>query len=165
MTLDVLPQGLGGVLQIGGAFAAYFSSPLTRNEQRIHWRRIGSTKASGLGSVWPSWPRFEPGIFGADSRVSVVARSDNFGAFLMGAQMRSRASPTIAREVAMVYAESPFEPRAFQHIPGVANGIAGPLSRMYEHGFNLTLPEELFGIVPTVAPERTKKWYTVVATP
>ena len=50
MTLDASPWGLGGVLQLHGVIVACFSSSLTRHDQRIHRRRIGSAKgAADLG--------------------------------------------------------------------------------------------------------------------
>ena len=82
----------------------------------------------------------------------------------MGAQMRSKASPIISREVALVYTESSFEPRVFEHLPGIANGIADTLSRLDEPGGHKTLPAELYEITPTIAPERVKSWYKVLAT-
>ena len=82
-----------------------------------------------------------------------------------GAQMRSKASSIISREVALTYAECAFEPRVFEHIPGIANGIADTLSRLHEPGTDKTLPEELRNITPSVVPLRTKDWYVVLATP
>ena len=78
--------------------------------------------------------------------------------------MRSKASPIISREVALVYTESSFEPRVFERLPGVANGIADTLSRLDEPGCHKTLPAELYDIAPTIAPERVKSWYKVLAT-
>ena len=103
--------------------------------------------------------------FWADRRISIVVRSDNLGALFMGAQMRSKASSIISREVALTYAECAFEPRVFEHIPGIANGIADTLSRLHEPGADKTLPEELLNITPSVVPLRTKDWYGVLATP
>ena len=79
--------------------------------------------------------------------------------------MRSKASSIISREVALTYAECAFEPRVFEHIPGIANGIADTLSRLHEPGTDKTLPEELRNITPSVVPLRTKDWYGVLATP
>ena len=165
ITLDASPWGLGGVLQINGEIVAYFSSPLSRHDERIHRRRIGSAKGQQTWEclaflvalkIWQD--------FWADRRVSVVVRSDNLGALFMGAQMRSKASPIISREVALVYTETSFEPRVFEHLPGIANGIADTLSRLDEPGAHKTLPAELREITPTIAPERVKSWYKVLAT-
>ena len=82
----------------------------------------------------------------------------------MGAQMHSKASPTILKEVALLYSETSFEPRRFDHIPGVANGIADELSRMCKPGSNGTLPTEPRDIEATVVPIRDKKYYKVLAT-
>ena len=82
----------------------------------------------------------------------------------MGAQMRSKASPTISKEVALLYGEGSFEPRVFKHLPGVANGLADSLSRLDEPGSGVTLPAELSAITPAVVPVRTKRYYRVLAT-
>ena len=82
----------------------------------------------------------------------------------MGAQMRSKASPTISKEVALLYAEGSFEPRVFQHLPGIANGLADTLSRLDEPGANVTLPDELHGITPAFVPVRNKHYYRILTT-
>ena len=100
----------------------------------------------------------------ARPRMSITVRSDNLGALFMGAQMRSTASAVISREVALLYGEGSFEPRVFQHLPGVANVLADTLSRMNEPGFSAELPDELVGVSPVIVPVRTKSYYHTLAT-
>ena len=102
--------------------------------------------------------------FWMDRKLSVAIRSDNLGALFMGAQMRSKASPIISKEVALLYGGSSFEPRVFRHLPGVANGIADTLSRLAEPGFAGKLPDALFGITATNVPVRTKQYYRILST-
>ena len=99
-----------------------------------------------------------------DRKLSVSIRSDNLGALFMGAQMRSTASPVISKEVALMYGEGSFEPRVFQHLPGIANVVADGLSRMAEPGNSAALPDEVIGITPAVVPVRTKSFYRTLST-
>ena len=99
-----------------------------------------------------------------DRRINVAIRSDNIGALFMGAQMKSKASPIISKEVALLYGDSAFEPRVFHHLPGAANGIADTLSRMAEPGFDGVLPKELSGIIATEVPVRKKQYYIILTT-
>ena len=91
-------------------------------------------------------------------------RSDDIGALFTGAQTHSKASPTISKEVALLYSETSFEPRRFDHILGVANGIADELSRMCEPQSSGVLPMELRDIEQTIVPIRDKRYYKVLAT-
>ena len=68
------------------------------------------------------------------------------------------------KEVALLYGEGSFEPRVFEHLPGVANGLADALSRLDEPGAGVKLPAELSDITPAVVPTRTKQYYRILAT-
>ena len=68
------------------------------------------------------------------------------------------------KEVALLYGEGSFEPRVFEHLPGVANGLADALSRLDEPGAGVKLPAELSDITPAVVPTRTKRYYRILAT-
>ena len=142
-----------------------FRRPFTRHDQRIHRRRIGSAKGQ---QTWEClcflvalrvWQHYWAG-----RRLTITIRSDNVGALFMGAQMHSKASPVISKEVALLYSETSFEPRRFDHIPGIANGLADELSRLCEPGSPGTLPEDLRKIEPTIVPIRKKAYYRVLAT-
>ena len=102
--------------------------------------------------------------FWADRRLRVAINSDNLSTLFMGAQMRSKASPLVSKEVALLYSESAFEPRIFQHLPGITNRMADIVSRLSEPGNMKELPIELHDITPTVVPIRTKKWYRILST-
>ena len=144
---------------------SYFASALTKHDQRIHRKRIGSARGQ---QTWEclaylvalrAWQEFWLG-----RKFSVAIRSHNLGALFMGAQMRSTASPVISKEVALLYGEGSFEPRVFQHLPGIANVVADVLSRMAEPGNVAELPDEVVGIAPVVVPVRTKSYYRTLTT-
>ena len=78
--------------------------------------------------------------------------------------MRSKASPLVSKDVALLYSESAFEPRIFQHLPGVTNVMVDIASRLSEPGNTKEWPMELHDITPTVVPVRTKKWHRVLST-
>ena len=78
--------------------------------------------------------------------------------------MQFKASNLIAREVALVYSESSFEPRVFVHLPGVANGLADHLSRIRDPGYPDTIPAGLEGVLQAHTPVRRKDWYKILPT-
>ena len=96
--------------------------------------------------------------------MTTTIESDNVGALFMGAQMHSKASPITSKEVALLYSETSFEPRRFDHIPGVANGLADELSRLCEPDSPGAVPEGLLTIEPTIVPIRAKDYYKVLTT-
>ena len=100
-----------------------------------------------------------------EKRLEVTVRSDNLAALFWGAQMKFKASGLIAKEVALVYAESAFEPRVFTHLPGITNNIADKLSRLSAPDDAGILPVELTGIMRAEVPLRNKAYYKNMATP
>ena len=165
MTLDASPWGLGGILQRNVIIISWSSSPLSKHDQRIHKRRIGSSSGQ---QIWEclvylvalrTWEEFW-----LDRRLTVTVRSDNIAALFLGAQMKAKASNLIAREVALVYSESSFEPRVFVHLPGVANVLADHLSRMSAPGYPDNIPAELEGVLQAHTPVRKKDWYKILPT-
>ena len=78
--------------------------------------------------------------------------------------MKIRASPLIAREMALLYSHAAHEPRIFEHVPGVANVLADDLSRMFEPGAVTALPPQLTGAKRRTVPIRKKSFYQSLAT-
>ena len=120
ITLDASPYGLGGTLQIGGLIVAWFSSPLTKHDARIHRRRIGSSTGQ---QVWEAlaylvalriWQDFW-----ADRRLRVAIHSDNLSTLFMEAQMRSKAPPLVSKEVALYTLSPPSSPGSFSTCLGL----------------------------------------------
>ena len=164
-TLDASPWGLGGVLQLDGKIISWFATPLTRHDERIHKRRIGCAKGQ---QVWEClcflvalrvWKEFW-----ADRKLSITIRSDNLAALFLGAQMKFKASALVAKEVALEYSDTSFEPRVFEHVPGISNVLADKLSRLFEPGAGVQVPEELSAAMKAEVPTRTKKYYKILAT-
>ena len=61
----------------------------------------------------------------------------------MLANMKSKASPWIARELALTLSRAAFQPRFIDHVPGVMNAVADNLSRLWEPGADFKVPEYL----------------------
>ena len=62
----------------------------------------------------------------------------------------------------MLYAEAVYEPRFFEHIPGVGNVVAGALSRIYDPSKRCSIPSVWSGLAPTPVPRRSADWYTAL---
>ena len=100
----------------------------------------------------------------ADKKCEVRVRSDNMSALSMGSRMKLKASPLIAREMALLYSHAAHEPRIFEHLPGVANVLADGLSRVFEPGADKRLPPQLSGAIQRSVPKRGRRWYQSLAT-
>ena len=94
----------------------------------------------------------------------MVIKSDNMSALAMGARMRIKASPLVAREIALLFCESAFEAKMFEHIPGLTNLLADELSRASELGRPSQLPAQLIGVHRTLVPQRSRDFYRTLAT-
>ena len=68
----------------------------------------------------------------------------------------------ICPELALMYAESSFEPQVTLHIPGVSNTIPDALSRIFEPGKDYTIPEILSTVEAQVPPLRDEAWYSTL---
>ena len=90
----------------------------------------------------------------ADKKCEVRVRSDNMSALSMGSRMKLKASPLIAREMALDIADSIYRPSAIAHIPGICNVIADVLSRWYDPSKTLVLPAPLQGATLRLLPHR-----------
>ena len=163
--LDASPWGLGGVLVINGVLVAYFLSPLSAIDEAIHGYAIGDCKGQQTWEclavlvalrIWKAqW---------TNKRCEVRIKSDNISALAMSSKMKIRASPLIAKEIALLYSEAAHEPRIFEHVPGVANVLADALSRIYEPGTDKKLPPQLSSAKKIQVPRRSRTWYKSLAT-
>ena len=61
----------------------------------------------------------------------------------MHANVKSRACPLIARESALVFSASAFQPRFIDHVPWAMNAMAVSLSRFCELGVSHKVPPHL----------------------
>ena len=163
--LDASPWGLGGILVKDGVIDSYFLSQLTADDCAIHNQSIGDAAGQQIWecltvlvalTVWKDeW---------ASKRCEVRIKSDNYSALAMGSRMKIRASPLIAKEIALLYSEAAHEPRIFEHVPGVANILADALSRAFEPGTDKELPPQLSGATQVHVARRRRSWYKTLAT-
>jgi hypothetical protein len=131
---DASPWGLGGILTVGTNIIAYYTSPLTNQDEEIFGHTIG--EAHGQQS-WESlacyvavrlWLPLWKG-----RRIKLEMRSDSVSALNMMLNLRSKGygSNLIAQEMALLIAAGEFSPDVLAHTPGVCNIIPDHLSRMY----------------------------------
>ena len=153
------------MLVIAGRIAEYFLSPLTALDESIHQQTIGESSGQ------QTWERLAVLVAlrlwmsaWADKKCEVRVRSDNMSALSMGSRMKIKASPLIAKEMALLYSHAAHEPRIFEHLPGVANVLADGLSRVFEPGADKKLPPQLSGTTRRSVPKRGKTWYQTLAT-
>ena len=92
--------------------------------------------------------------------MTLTIGSDNTAAFILAGRLKAKVKRAIiCRELALMYAESSFEPQVIIHIPGVSNTIPDTLSRIFEPGKNYSIPTILADVEPQVAPLRDESWY------
>ena len=160
---DASPIGLGGWLAVDGTIVNHFSSPVGAEDVV----RFGVEKGSHLGQqIWEClamliglrvWlPRF------SDQRICLRVRGDNVGALMLLIKMRPKSPghAIIAREIALLIIEMPFQPDV-EHTPGVAHVIADGLSRCYDESGEETpfSHPALAASIRTLVPVRTPCWY------
>ena len=88
-------------------------------------------------------------------RVTITVKSDNIAALAMLANRKSKASPLIARELALTLSRAAFQPRFIDHVLGVMNAVADSLSRLWEPGSDFKVPEPL---PPRLPGKRTEDY-------
>ena len=160
VTCDASPWGIGGVLFVQGAPAAWFADDL----QQCDLDRFQATKGdSAFTTVWEAlailvalrlWrqPRHLHAAF--------AVRSDSLGALRALSKKGSgtRGVGLILRELSLEEAELGLGIRSLTHIPGMSNTWADALSRLTAPEAK-ALPGPLKGIPRSAAPPRTKSWW------
>ena len=161
MALDASPYGIGGILIKDGLIIAYFADKISQHDEQVLNISTGSDDAQqiceALGvlvalRIWASeWMH---------RRTILQIKADNVGALTMASQLKGKKGRgIIAREIALVYSESCYEPRRLTHVPGVINCVPDALSRLVDPCGEYTLPTQLANLVPTVTPRRDAGWY------
>ncbi len=129
---DASPWGLGAYLLVDGSVASWYSCPLTPQDGEVLRTPVGSSSGQ---QVWEALNRLVALRLWASRwhshRVTLEVRADNVTALTMVATMRGRgwAVNTIAREVALDFAQAAFRPAVCAHVAGVSLSIADALSR------------------------------------
>ena len=145
---------------------SYFYDALSTHDERVLSTKRGIADGQQVWEclcllvalrVWSSWwlPR----------RSAIAIRSDNKTAIAMAATLKGTGSCNIiARELAIIYAHSSFQPKVVEHLPGLANVAADALSRLHEPGAHYAIPDELLGLSPVPVPVRDERYYRTLAT-
>ena len=165
MMLDASPFGLGGVLIEDGKIITYFASELTHHDEYIHKQAIGDSRGQQAWEclavlvalrIWHHrWKH---------KRVKITIKGDNKSALAMAARLKAGPSAKlVARELGLLYTTVQWQPEV-EHIPGVANRLADPLSRLKDPNKVYTIPPQLRSLPRTPTVTRTKSWYKVLAT-
>ena len=154
MILDASPFGLGGVLVASDRVISFFSSDLSKGDDRIHRHEIGQDTGQ---QVWEAlcilvalrlWSSHWLGC-----QCTLTIKSDNSSALVMTSKLKITSSELIAQELALLLSEASYMPRHVVHVPGVLNAWADALSRLSDPSRKYTIPAELRD-VPRAFPTR-----------
>ena len=138
---DASPWGLGGFIVIGGKIMAYFSSPITPDDENILKIKIGEAAAQQVAEalailvalkLWCKvWRKH---------MIRLCMKSDSISAFTLIGKLRvkyqSVGMTLIGRELALLFGSRSYKPQALHHIPGISNDYADALSRQHQPGNN-----------------------------
>ena len=166
LVCDASPFGLGAYLVVDGVALAYFTSPLTQQDEIVFGRARGDSSGQQTWealcvkealSIWRVYWQAAPGY--------LEVRSDSVTALTMVATMRAsgRGPGIVARELALLFASSPYRPRVVSHIPGVANKTADTLSRRFDPDASFVLPAFLADAKEEDLPPRPRSYYQTLA--
>ena len=102
-----------------------------------------------------------------NQRVLLTVKTDNVTALTLIRKLRvkGKGEAIIAQELALDVASSAFEPDVCEHTPGVQNGLADELSRIYEPGKPRPIPQELMAAVRSFPPVRETTWWRSLSPP
>ena len=158
---DACPGGMGGFIQIGNQFVAYFHDAL--NE--LDFRRFGASPGDPafqseyeLLALLVALKVFQHWIIGNYSAASVTIRTDNMA--VVAAAFEYRASSPImvqlTAEVMLQLESMGVSHHTSQHVPGLLNDIADKLSRHHE---GYPVPHQLVQCRLVQVPQRTDDFY------
>ena len=168
LVLDASPWGLGGYLVEDWRIVSWFACGLGEEEQQILDIRTADSAAQQVVEalavlvalrLWKKrW---------LHSRVNLKVKSDSISALVLCLDFKTRGKGTciLAREVALDVACNEYSPNTVQHIPGVDNVIADPLSRRYMPDAEFVLPACLMHVEEAIAPQRTRSYFRTLEQP
>ena len=101
------------------------------------------------------------------SRVALKVKSDSISALILCLEFKTSGIGTsiLAREIALDVACNEYSPTIVQHIPGVDNVIADPLSRRFMPDSSFTVPACLADVPEAVPPVRPRKYFRTLEAP
>ena len=88
------------------------------------------------------------------------AKSDSV--MVASVQTRSPQVAVVARELALTFSESCARPQVVKHTPGVANTLADILSRRFQPGVHVVVPQALVRVPEVPIRLRTMDFYRSV---
>ena len=161
MILDASPYGFGGVLIVNNIVLAYFADIISNHDVRIMKHQPGTAEgqqtweALCLLIALRAWR-----MHWMIRRSLLCIKSDNKAALTLVTKLKAKGTRSIiAKELGLLYAESSYEPRLADHIPGVFNGLADCLSRLTSPDGAYSVPESLRAVSRTFIPSRPRSWY------
>ena len=166
--LDASPWGLGGFLVEESTIVSWFACGIGEEEQAILQISTAESAAQQVVEaltvlvalrLWKKrW---------LHSRVNLKIKSDSISALVLCLDFKTKGKGTriVAREVALDVACNEYSPNIVQHIPGVDNVIADPLSRRYMPDAEFVLPACLMNVEEAAAPQRTRSYFRTLEQP
>eukprot|EP00971_Amphidinium_carterae_P342495 6481823-Amphidinium_carterae.2 len=132
--LDASPWGLGGILALDGKALRYFAVPLDSHDEEQFGHQIGTStgqqcwEALALLVAVKIWKRFL-----LDPRNLWIIKSDSISTLVLATKLsvRSPAPQLIAKELALMMAETAAFPQEVHHVPGTLNVQPDALSRIF----------------------------------
>ncbi|CAK0891828.1 unnamed protein product [Prorocentrum cordatum] len=147
---DASPWGLGGYPMIEDVAKAYFTSPLTQADADVLRAPLGEAAGQQIWEalamlvalrVWKQvW--LQQGI-------RLAATADSISTLTLLLNFRARTASyslgVICREMALEFGDCACKPKAYVHLPGIANDVADELSRRAQPGHQARHPIALEG--------------------
>ena len=168
ITTDASPWGIGGFIFVVGAPRAYLYDKISLDDQRISGLEAGSLVGQQCWEclavlvalrLWKSWWHSD--------RVRLHVRADNITTLTMLRKLRVKGVglTRISQDMALDIATATYEPDVLEHTPGIQNGVADMLSRVYDPSDKFKMPRYLENAVRVIPPERNQTYWLSVSPP
>ena len=166
---DASPWGLGGYIVIGGKIMAYYTSPITSDDEKLLNIQIGEASAQQVAEalailvalkLWHKvWRKH---------MIRLCMKSDSISALTLISKLRVKYQSVgltlIGRELALLFGSCCYKPQSLQHIPGLSNDYADALSRQHQPGNQKTVPEAFRNAAKMTPPRRSQTYYQTYVT-
>ena len=159
---------MGGFITVNDEIKAWFACDFTSYEVQLLKIQIGDCScqqtvealAALVGiRAWSS--------FWLQEGAALRLKSDSTSALTMAIKLKSagHGARIVARELALDLAKCSWPPIVAEHVPGAANQICDLLSRWYQPGHSVALPEALKNVQRTKFKSRDRDYYKSVIPP